>query len=174
MKKIAVAAILLLTVILTACSSTYNIKEMGIDKESHPGWSADLRNSDDHEYMYVRYNGRTKSEPLQRMTYMVFGSSAEAKDYYKYWIDYCDGSAEVYDKGKDWFITRLPDTYDVIITSMFYREGNIIICANVEVTTYSTLGDSSTTNNSDLKQYVTDNHMDIRKSVLEMLEKSRE
>ena len=170
MRKTVVALIMLATVFLTACSSTYNIKELGIDKDNYPGWSAKLRQRDDYEYLDVYYYAIPRSEPMQRMTYMVFGSSAEAKKYYNFWIDYCKKSTEVYDKGTNWFVTRLPDTYDVVKTSMFYREENVIICADVEVTTYSTLGDSSTTNNSDLRPYVMDNHSAIRKSVLEMFE----
>jgi hypothetical protein len=170
MKKIAVVFALIIAVFLTACSSTYNINELGIDKEKHPNWSAKLRSREDFDYLDVYYYGRMKSEPMQKMTYMVFASSAEAKAYYKYWLSYCDDSSEVLDKGFDWFITRLPNTYDVVITSLFYRDGNVIICANVDVTTYSTIGDSSTTDNSDLRPYVMEKHSDIRKSVLEMLE----
>ena len=171
MKKITVAVIILFAVFLTACSSTYNINELGIDKEKHPDWSAKLRNSEDFDYLDVYYDGRTKKEPMEKMTYMVFASSAEAKEYYKYWIGYCDDYIKIHDKGVNWFITRLPNTYDVVITTLFYRDGNVIICANVDITTYSTLGDNSTTDNSDLKPYVMENHSDIRKSVMDMLEK---
>lgn len=171
MRKIAVAVLMIFAVFLTACS-TYNIKELGIDGDKYPGWHADLRRWDDFDYLDVSYYGpgREKEEPMEKMTYMVFESSAEAKKYYRYWIDYCDDSSDVQGRGANWFITRLPNTYDVVIIEMFYRDQNVIICAKVDVTTYSTLGDSHTTNNADLKPYVMHNHADIRKTVLAMLE----
>ena len=172
MKKIVLALIMIVAVLLTACSSTYKIDELVIDSEKYPGWDATLRKREGHDYLDVRFNdyGREKSEPMQKMTYMVFKSSSEAKKYYRYWIDYCDDSSELYEKGNNWFITRLPDTYDVVITAMFYRDKNVIICAEVNITTYSTIGDSHTTNNAGLRPYVMGNHADIRRSVMKLFE----
>ena len=157
MKKIVFAIILLAAVLLTACSATYNINELGIDRDKYPNWYADTRYEEDYEYLYVRYSGRDKNEPMEKMTYMVFESSAEARKYYKYWKDYCDDSSEIYDKGGNWFIARTPNTYDAEITEMYYRDQNVIICAEVYITTYSTLGDSHSKDSSDLESYVRNN-----------------
>lgn len=170
MKRIVVAVIMLVAVLLTACAPIYNIEELEIDRDDYPGWYADLRNHGGYDYLDVRYSGSDKSEPMEKTTYMVFESSAEARKYYNFWIDYCDDSSEIYEKGINWFITREPNTYDAIITEMYYRDQNVIICAKVDVTTYSTLGDNHRTDNSELKPYVKNNHTEIRKTVLDMLE----
>ena len=49
---------------------------------------------------------------------------------------------------------------------MYYLDRNVIICADVYMTTYSTLGDSSSYDNSDMKKYILDNHGEMREFVM--------
>ena len=79
MKRIVVAVIMLVAVLLTACAPIYNIEELEIDRDDYPGWYADLRKHGGYDYLDVHYSGSDKSEPMEKMTYMVFESSAEAR-----------------------------------------------------------------------------------------------
>ena len=169
--KVLVAFVMLITMLLTACSANLKIDELDIDRDEYPDWFCSLWKEDDFEYLYVRY-GQKSNDPFEKMSYMVFRSSSDAKKYYKEWYDYCRSSgSDRLDHGANWFITRVPNTYDVVINAMYYRDKNVIIYAEVDITTYSTLGDSHSRSNPELRQYVLSNHSSIRRTVLGMLSK---
>ena len=167
-RNTAVVFILLLFA-LSGCGKTYPIHDYEIDREKHPGWYT-YDDNDYFEYLNVHFSGKNSSsgrDPVEKATYLIFESSAAAKSYFNWCLDDCkEAGVEIYDKGWGWFISDVPHTYDAEITRMYYLDRNVIICADVYMTTYSTLGDSSSYDNSDMKKYILDNHGEMREFVM--------
>lgn len=184
MKKIFTVIALIFAVLLTSCSERYNLDELEIsDTPANFGWYANIRHGykeelRDFRYLDVRYSGKGpgRNEKDRKIRYMVFESSSDAMRYFKIWQDYCigenDGERQT---GTNWFISRLPDAYDMIAYTMYYRERNVIIYTDVSLTYYSTEnGGTSSVGVSDtegdqLKTYILENHSELRDMVMEML-----
>ena len=185
MRKLFTVIALLMAVLLTSCAQRYDIEEMKIgDPIAYFGWKTRLLNGyreelEDYRFLEVTYGGVSmkQREMDQKITYLVFESSSEARGYFRKWKKYCinkdDGEKRV---GTNWFIARQPDTYDMIATAMYYCERNVIIEADVSLTFYSTEngGTSSTaidrTEGDKMKTYILENHAELREKVMEMLE----
>ncbi|MBQ5336959.1 MAG: hypothetical protein J6W65_05920 [Oscillospiraceae bacterium] len=181
MKKILVVITLLMAVLLTSCSAKYDLDAMKINKEDHPGWHEKIRTGykvvEDYRFIEVSYGGygRSKTEMDQKLEYRIFESTSDAKGYYKKWKDYCyRGSEGEKNSGVNWFVSREPDTYDMIAYRMYYREDNVIICADVSLTYYSTEngGTSSTavseSEGDQIRKYILDNHKKLKENVMKM------
>ena len=179
MRKTLTVLTLIMAIFLTACS--YNLDELEINKEDNPGWRSSGYSGYIQEIRHIRYLevsyssfGRTKSEPEQELTYLVFASSADAREYYTKWRKYCRSMEYERDSGTNWFVTKEPNTYDVVMFKMYYLEGNVIIQGDVEVTYYSTEngGTSSTTvtrsEGAERKEYILKNHSRLRKYAMDL------
>jgi len=166
----AFVLLILMLFTLSGCGETYPIHDYEIDRDKHPGWHF-YEGSQYVEHLEVSFSGTglSGSDPAERATYLVFESSGAAKTYYKKCIKDCkDSEAEIYERGTNWFISHVPHTYDAEITRMYYLDQNVIICADVYIAMYNTLGDSDSINNSDMKEYILDNHGEMRESVMEL------
>ncbi len=186
MRRIFTVIVLVMAVLLTSCSEKYDLEELKIrDRAAYSGWHArqssgyrgDLR---DFRYVDVTYysNGKGKHEMDQKASYMVFESSSDARSYYNIWKDYCLSKTEEENQsGANWFISRQPDTYDMIAYTMYYLEWNVIICADVELTYYSTENGGTSTvgvsgsEGNQIKNYILENHAKLRDNVMKMLTK---
>lgn len=160
----ALVTLLLMLFALSGCDITYPIHDYMIDKEKHPGWYTHER-SDYVEYLDVSYsnNGRSGRDPIEKANYLVFESSSAAKSYFNYCLNDCrEAETEIYDRGSNWFVAKVPHTYDVEITRMYYLDRNVIICADVYSAYYSTNGETGSKDNSDMKKYILDHHSEMR------------
>ena len=84
-------------------------------------------------------------------------------------IDECkEEGTGIKERGLSWFIAKVPHTYDCDITGMYYLDKNVVIYAEVYITTYSTLGDTSSKDKSDMKKYILKNHSEMREFVMEL------
>lgn len=165
LRYVSFISLLILLFAMSGCSKTYPIHDFEIDKEQHPGWYTYWGN-DFCEYLNVSYS-ESSNEQVERATYMVFESASAAKSYYDYFLDDCKKTeSEIYDQGSGWVVCKVPHTYDAEITSMYYLDRNVIICADVYAAYYNTLGDTKSVDNSDMKNYILDNHNEMREFVM--------
>lgn len=172
LRSIAVVFLVLAALSLSACGKA-PLSEYVLNSADNPGWYSKYKESDGFEYLKVSYGGygRVSTEPEQIPDYLIFGSSAEARSYYRsIYKEYKNEDADFYGHGSNWFVSDVPRTYDAVITRMYYLDRNVVICAEVEVTTYSTLGDVSRTDNSGIKDYILHHHSDMREFVLDLFQ----
>lgn len=173
LRSIAVVFLLLAALSLSACGKRIPISKYVLNSEDNPNWYSSYKERDGFEYLKVKYysKGGGSSEPVQIPEYLIFGSSAEARSYYKsIYKEYKDEDADFYGHGSNWFVSDVPRTYDAVITRMYYVDRNVVICADVEVTTYSTLGDVGHTNNSGIEDYIRQHHSEMREFVMELFQ----
>ncbi|MCR4775187.1 MAG: hypothetical protein K5869_02280 [Saccharofermentans sp.] len=186
MRRILTVIVLLMAVLLTSCTEKYDLDELKIrDSAAYPGWhvrqasgyKGDLR---DFRYVDLTYysNGKGKSKMDQEISYMVFESTAAARSYFNIWKDYClKDKEDERQSGANWFISRQPDTYDMIAYTMYYLEWNVIIRADVELTYYSTENGGTTSvgvsesEGNQIKNYILENHAKLRDNAMKMLTK---
>ena len=169
LRSIAVVFLVLAALSLSACGKRVKLSDYVLNSVDNPGWYSSYKEMDGYEYLKVKYGGygRVSTEPEQIPEYLIFGSSAEARSYYRsIYKEYKNEDADFYGHGSNWFVSDVPRTYDAVITRMYYVDRNVVICADVDITTYSTLGDVSHTNNSGIEDYIRQHHSDMRKFVI--------
>lgn len=155
---------------LSGCGKTYPIHDYAIDQDKHPGWYVcEKSNFVEHLDVHYSYNLRSGQDPVENATYLVFDSSASARSYFNNCLDECkEEGTGIKERGLSWFIAKVPHTYDCDITGMYYLDKNVVIYAEVYITTYSTLGDTSSKDKSDMKKYILKNHSEMRDFVMEL------
>ena len=82
-------------------------------------------------YLYV-YHAGAKTTETDYMQYMIFNSAKDAGKIFE--NRYKQYNEEILNEGENWFRYNVPGVCDAYIESMYYLEGNVIICADVSVT----------------------------------------
>ena len=142
-------------------------------------WSIWKRQENGVIFLQISNSGKTGRETeIEYLLFWVYDSEEDAKKAYE---GYYNESKE-FDKGRfweegtNWFISEEPGVMDASIVWMNYIEGNVIISADLGTTSSwskakdpDTPSDSDRFNRATLKDYVLENHSDIRSYVIDVI-----
>lgn len=94
-------------------------------------WHVYKRDAHGVIYLYV-YSSGVKETETDYMNFEIFDSSKDAKKNYE--KKYKQYRESIIDEGKNWFRYDVPGVCDAFIEDMVYLEGNVIISADVSIT----------------------------------------
>ncbi len=142
-KSVALAIMLLTLISVTACGEKKDTKKYATDynlevKETTTVmdcWDIWKREDDGVIMLQIDCKNSGRKEPRDYLLYWVFDTPEQAKNKYEEFYN----RSKAYDKGNKWeegdkwFVSEEPDVCDAYITWMNYLEGNVIISAELDV-----------------------------------------
>ena len=120
--------------------------------------------------LFIHAENSNREEPIDYLNFRVYDDTDAAKAYFD---EIYDKSKE-YDRGKywedggNWFISKEPGVTDAAVIWMVYRQGNVIISADLKDIPIGKK-DSKDENfdEKNLKDYIINNAPEIKRTIIE-------
>ena len=146
-------------------------------------WSVRKRETDGLEYLYV-WDGGMKESEIEHLHFVVYDDASDARSNYESMYERYSEYTKLHggwgwEEGVNWFTAQEPDVCDASVVQIICLEQNVIITADIQVTSEWGMVDDTTYETTTLpadyfdiatlKDYVIDNSEEIRDFVLNVI-----